>query len=174
MFCAPSNIHNTHNITPLLVHPLLPPKQQDCQCCDHYCHLFHLALLVSFEKRSPHTFDAHSRPRVWPINGQKLWRTFPSEARGFGTLASEKMSNVVCRAAGSSLRCCIWSPLGEARIWYRNGQNLIRWLHVDRRLRHFHISAQLSDQLKSLILCRRPRRCILQTTLGRKFRVHSL
>ena len=53
--------HNTHNITPLLVHPLLPLKQQDCQCCNHYCHFLHLALLVSFEERSLYTFDAHPR-----------------------------------------------------------------------------------------------------------------
>ena len=98
--------HNTHNITPLLVHPLLPLKQQDCQCCNHYCHLLHLALLVSFEERSLYTFDAHPRGSVRSTD--KIVADISAQRRrGVGPLASEKMSNVVCRAAGSSLRCFI-------------------------------------------------------------------
>ena len=143
MFCAPSNI--TSNITPLLVHPLLPLKQQDCQCCNHYCHLFHLALLVSFEEaRSLHTFDAH--PRGSGRSTDKICGGHFRQRRG----GLERWRRKRCPMWFAARLAAVYvaasrlgRPWGKARIWYRSGQSLIRWLQkdVDRRLRHFYISA---------------------------------
>lgn len=65
MFCAIS-LSPTPTRTPphaTLFFHFLP---QNCQCCNYYCHLLHLVVLVSFKRR------ACSLGRVWPINGQNL------------------------------------------------------------------------------------------------------
>ena len=144
--------HNTHNITPLLVHPLLPLKQQDCQCCNHYCHLLHLALLVSFEERSLYTFDAHPRGSGRSTD-KNCGGHFRTEADGGWTVGVGE--NVQCglpRGWQQSTLLHLARPWGGGGHEYGIGvcgQSLICWVQEECRSEAppFSYFGSTSDQL---------------------------